>query len=73
MIARWSAQVWGPASTPGHSPFGFLSFFERFGMMGPGVRSWIAAQGPRGFDSGIWGLVGGAVVMAFVGLGLVQS
>jgi hypothetical protein len=35
--------------------------------------TWIAAQGPRGFDSGIWGLVGGGVVMAFVGLGLVQS
>jgi hypothetical protein len=35
--------------------------------------TWIAAQGPRGLDGGIWGLVGGAVVMAFVGLGLVQS
>lgn len=35
--------------------------------------TWIAAQGPRGVDGGIWGLVGGAVVMAFVGLGLAQS
>jgi hypothetical protein len=35
--------------------------------------TWIATQGPRSFDGGIWGLVGGAVVMAFVGLGLVQS
>jgi hypothetical protein len=35
--------------------------------------TWIAAQGPRGFDGGIWGLVGGAIVMAFVGLSLVQS
>jgi hypothetical protein len=35
--------------------------------------TWIAAQGPRGFDGGTWGLVGKAVVMAFVGLGFVQS
>lgn len=35
--------------------------------------TWIAAQGPRGDDGAIWGLVGGAVAMAFVGLGLVQS
>jgi len=35
--------------------------------------TYIAAKGPRGFDNGIVGLCGGAVVMAFVGLGLVQS
>jgi hypothetical protein len=35
--------------------------------------TWIAAQGPRSFDGGVWGLVGGAVLTAFVGLGLAQS
>ena len=35
--------------------------------------TWIAAHGVRGFDSGIWALCGGAAVMAFVGLGLLQS
>ena len=35
--------------------------------------TWIAAHGPRGFDNGILGLCGGALMMAFVGLGLVQS
>jgi len=35
--------------------------------------TWIAAQGPRGFDNGILGLCGGALMMAFVGLGLIQS
>lgn len=35
--------------------------------------TYIAAQGPRGFDNGIWGLCGGAAMMAFIGLGLVQS
>ncbi|PPJ57985.1 hypothetical protein CBER1_11759 [Cercospora berteroae] len=34
--------------------------------------TWIAAQGPRGFDGGVLGLCGGAVAMAFVGLGLAQ-
>lgn len=37
------------------------------------VDTWIAAQGPRGFDGGIWGLIGGATLMAFVGIGLAQS
>jgi len=35
--------------------------------------TWIAAHGPRGFDNGILGLCGGALMMAFVGLGLFQS
>ena len=35
--------------------------------------TYIAAQGPRGYDNGIWGLTCGAVAMALVGLGLVQS
>ncbi|PIA91583.1 hypothetical protein CB0940_09453 [Cercospora beticola] len=34
--------------------------------------TWIAAQGPRGFDGGVLGLCGGAVAIAFVGLGLAQ-
>lgn len=35
--------------------------------------TWIAAQGPRGFDGGVVGLCGGAVAMAFVGIGLAQG
>jgi len=35
--------------------------------------TWVAAQGPRGWDQGIWGLCAGTVAVAFVGLGLVQS
>jgi hypothetical protein len=35
--------------------------------------TWIAAHGPRGFDNGILGLCGGVLMMAFVGLGLIQS
>ncbi|CAD6445938.1 af2f68d8-a8b9-4184-a20b-578be24afbb9-CDS [Sclerotinia trifoliorum] len=35
--------------------------------------TWVATQGPRGWDKGIWTLCGGAVVVAFVGLGLLQS
>lgn len=30
----------------------------------------IASQGPRGWDSGVWGLCAGSGVVAFVGLGL---
>lgn len=37
------------------------------------VDTWIAAHGPRGFDNGILGLCGGGLLMAFVGLGLIQS
>ncbi|KAH8771001.1 hypothetical protein F5883DRAFT_52940 [Diaporthe sp. PMI_573] len=33
----------------------------------------VAMQGPRGWDKGIWALWGGAGVVAFVGLGLMQS
>jgi hypothetical protein len=35
--------------------------------------TWVAIQGPRGWDNGIWALCGGAGVVAFVGLGLMQS
>jgi hypothetical protein len=35
--------------------------------------TWVAIQGPRGWDKGIWTLCGGAAVVAFVGLGLLQS
>lgn len=35
--------------------------------------TWVATQGPRGWDKGIWTLCGGAAVVAFVGLGLLQS
>lgn len=35
--------------------------------------TWIAAQGPRGFDTGSLGLCGGAAMMDFVGLGVFQS
>ena len=37
------------------------------------VDTWVAIQGPRGWDKGIWGLCGGAAVVAFGGLGLLQS
>lgn len=37
------------------------------------VDTWVAAQGPRGWDKGIWGLIGGAIAVAFGGLGLLQS
>lgn len=37
------------------------------------VDTWVTAQGPRGWDKGVWGLIGGAVVVAFGGLGLLQS
>jgi hypothetical protein len=35
--------------------------------------TWVATQGPRGWDTGIWTLCGGATVCALVGLGLLQS
>lgn len=35
--------------------------------------TWVAVQGPRGWDSGIWTLCAGAVGVAFAGLGLLQS
>jgi hypothetical protein len=35
--------------------------------------TWVATQGPRGWDKGIWALCGGAAVVTFVGLGLLQS
>ena len=35
--------------------------------------TWVATQGPRGLDKGIWTLCGGAVVVSFVGIGLLQS
>ncbi|KAK4233732.1 hypothetical protein C8A03DRAFT_47781 [Achaetomium macrosporum] len=35
--------------------------------------TWVAVQGPRGWDKGIWTLCAGAVVVAFAGLGLLQS
>lgn len=35
--------------------------------------TWVATQGPRGWDKGIWTLCGGAVVVSFVGMGLLQS
>ncbi|CZR68867.1 uncharacterized protein PAC_18767 [Phialocephala subalpina] len=37
------------------------------------VDTWVATQGPKGWDSGIWTLCGGAAAVTFVGLGLVQS
>ncbi|KAH7063738.1 hypothetical protein B0J12DRAFT_643915 [Macrophomina phaseolina] len=33
----------------------------------------VATQGPRGWDKGVWTLWAGAGVVAFVGLGLLQS
>ncbi|KAF7590014.1 hypothetical protein BBP40_003402 [Aspergillus hancockii] len=35
--------------------------------------TWVTTQGPRGWDKRVWGLCGGAVVVAVVGLGLLQS
>ncbi|KAH6974625.1 hypothetical protein BKA56DRAFT_591590 [Ilyonectria sp. MPI-CAGE-AT-0026] len=35
--------------------------------------TWVAMQGPRGWDKGIWALWGGAAVVSFVGLGLFQT
>lgn len=35
--------------------------------------TWVALQGPRGWDKGIWTLCAGAVVVAFAGLGMLQS
>lgn len=37
------------------------------------VDTWVAAQGPRGWDRGVWGLVGGTAAVVFGGLGLLQS
>ena len=37
------------------------------------VDTWVATQGPKGWDSGIWTLCGGTAVVVFVGSGLVQS
>ncbi|KAH6689673.1 hypothetical protein F5X68DRAFT_204135 [Plectosphaerella plurivora] len=34
------------------------------------VDTWVATKGPRGWDRGIWGLCGGAAVVAFVGVGM---
>jgi hypothetical protein len=36
------------------------------------VDTWVTIQGPRGWDKGVWGLCGGAAVVAFGGLGLLQ-
>lgn len=33
--------------------------------------TWVATQGPRGWDEGIWVLCAGAVVLTLAGLGLV--
>lgn len=38
-----------------------------------GFDAWVAAQGPKGVDGGIVGLLVGTVGMGFVGLGLYQS
>lgn len=37
------------------------------------VDTWVTTQGPRGWDTGVWGLIGGAMAVAFGGLGLLQS
>ena len=37
------------------------------------VDTLVTIQGPRGWDKGVWGLWGGAVVVAVGGLGLLQS
>ncbi|KAF4202363.1 hypothetical protein CNMCM8927_000234 [Aspergillus lentulus] len=37
------------------------------------VDTWVTTQSPRGWDKGVWGLIGGAMVVAFGGLGLLQS
>lgn len=36
------------------------------------VDTWVTILGPRGWDNGVWGLIGGAAVVAFGGLGLLQ-
>ncbi|KAJ0413508.1 hypothetical protein BJY00DRAFT_58505 [Aspergillus carlsbadensis] len=36
------------------------------------VDTWVTIQGPKGFDGGAWGLCGGAAVVMFGGLGLLQ-
>ena len=62
-----------------------LCWFHRNGQhqtMGVVLTAWvlvcvtdtyIASQGPRGWDSGIWVLCAGAGWMAFVGAGLAQA
>ena len=35
--------------------------------------TWVATNGPKGWDKGTWTLCGGAVVVALGGLGLLQS
>lgn len=37
------------------------------------MDTWVATKGPKGWDSGIWTLCGGGVVVALGGLGLLQS
>jgi hypothetical protein len=37
------------------------------------IDTWVAANGPNGWDNGIWTLCAGTLVTAFVGLGLLQS
>jgi hypothetical protein len=36
------------------------------------MDTWVTTQGPRGWDKGVWGLCGGAAVVALGGLGLLQ-
>jgi hypothetical protein len=36
------------------------------------VDTWVTIQGPKGWDNGVWGLCGGAAVVMFGGLGLLQ-
>jgi hypothetical protein len=36
------------------------------------VDTGVTIQGPRGWDEGVWGLCGGAAVVMFGGLGLLQ-
>ncbi|KAL4992957.1 hypothetical protein BDV10DRAFT_180004 [Aspergillus recurvatus] len=36
------------------------------------VDTWVTIHGPRGWDKGVWGLCGGAAIVAFGGLGLLQ-
>lgn len=35
--------------------------------------TWVATQGPKGWDKGIWLLCGGALIVVLGGLGLLQS
>jgi hypothetical protein len=37
------------------------------------VDTWVTTQGPKGWDKGVWGLCGGAAVVALGGLGLLQA